>query len=268
MWELGAAFPIVPESAYEPIWCGWGYGRKVTAAQITGTLAKAAELGFTWAVLDDGWQTAEGDWRLDPRKFPGGDADMKRLTDAIRAAGMKPMLWWAPLAADPGRELLTRTSRIPAAGCARQAGEDHLVERPVPVPGLPGGAGPRPRAGDEVPRRLGLRGAEARRPAPERRPSVFQPRPRPCAAERGVRAHAGAVSGDPAGGGGGQPGRRAGAVPLRDGLRVSFHALHAPGGGLGSRELLADPAQGQDAEGAGGAVGGVFRRPRRAERRW
>jgi alpha-galactosidase len=31
---------------------------------------------------------------------------MKRLTDAIRAAGMKPMLWWAPLAADPGRELL------------------------------------------------------------------------------------------------------------------------------------------------------------------
>jgi alpha-galactosidase len=108
MIELGAAsFPIVPESAYEPIWCGWGYGRNVTAAQITGTLAKAAELGFTWAVLDDGWQTAEGDWRLDPRKFPGGDADMKRLTGAIRAAGMKPMLWWAPLAADPGRELLT-----------------------------------------------------------------------------------------------------------------------------------------------------------------
>jgi alpha-galactosidase len=31
---------------------------------------------------------------------------MKRLTDAIRAAGMKPMLWWAPLAADPGRQLL------------------------------------------------------------------------------------------------------------------------------------------------------------------
>jgi alpha-galactosidase len=107
MFQLSAvAFPIIPESAYEPIWCGWGYGRKVTAGQITGTLAKAAELGFTWAVLDDGWQTAEGDWRLDPRKFPGGDADMKRLTDAIRAAGMKPMLWWAPLAADPGRQLL------------------------------------------------------------------------------------------------------------------------------------------------------------------
>ena len=85
MWELGAAsFPIIPESAYEPIWCGWGYGRNVTAAQITGTLAKAAELGFTWAVLDDGWQTAEGDWRRHSRKFPGGDADMKRLTDAIR----------------------------------------------------------------------------------------------------------------------------------------------------------------------------------------
>jgi alpha-galactosidase len=106
MIALGVAFPAPPEAAYDPIWCGWGYGRKFTAAQITGTLGKAAELGFGWAVLDDGWQTAEGDWRLDPRKFPGGDADMKRLTDAIRAAGMKPMLWWAPLAADPGRELL------------------------------------------------------------------------------------------------------------------------------------------------------------------
>jgi alpha-galactosidase len=107
MMNLGVSFATAPDSAYEPIWCGWGYGRGVTAAQITGTLAKAAELGFTWAVLDDGWQTAEGDWQLDPRKFPGGDADMRRLTDAIRAAGMKPMLWWAPMAADPGRRLLT-----------------------------------------------------------------------------------------------------------------------------------------------------------------
>jgi alpha-galactosidase len=107
MQRLGTKFPPVPEAAYEPIWCGWGYGRAVTPAQITGTLPVARRLGFTWAVLDDGWQTAEGDWQLDPKKFPGGDGDMRRLTDAIRAAGMKPMLWWAPLAADPGRQLLT-----------------------------------------------------------------------------------------------------------------------------------------------------------------
>ena len=106
MDRQGLRPPAFPESAYEPIWCGWGYGRQVTAAQIVGTLPTAAALGFKWAVLDDGWQTAEGDWALDPRKFPGGDADMRKLTDAIRAAGMKPMLWWAPLAADPGTQLL------------------------------------------------------------------------------------------------------------------------------------------------------------------
>ena len=106
MIASGMRFPAPPASAYEPIWCGWGYGRAVTREQITGTLGKAAELGFGWAVLDDGWQTAEGDWHLDPRKFPGGPADMKRLTAEMRAAGLRPMLWWAPLAADPGTQLL------------------------------------------------------------------------------------------------------------------------------------------------------------------
>jgi alpha-galactosidase len=108
MIRRGLRFPAAREAFYDPIWCGWGYGREVTAAQITGTLGKAAALGFRWAVLDDGWQTNEGDWKLDPKKFPDGDADMVKLTAGMRAAGMRPMLWWAPLAADPGSELLAR----------------------------------------------------------------------------------------------------------------------------------------------------------------
>jgi alpha-galactosidase len=105
MERRGVRFPEYGPALYEPIWCGWGYGRRFTPAQIVATLPKAAELGFKWAVIDDGWQTAEGDWALDPKKFPGGDRDMAALTGKIREAGLRPMLWWAPLAVDPGTDL-------------------------------------------------------------------------------------------------------------------------------------------------------------------
>jgi alpha-galactosidase len=104
--ERGMAQASVPASAYEPIWCAWGYERHFTVGQVTGTLSKAGELGLGWAVLDDGWQTALGDWHLDRRKFPRGDADMIALVKAIKDAGMKPKLWIAPLAAHPGSDLL------------------------------------------------------------------------------------------------------------------------------------------------------------------
>jgi len=106
MAERGLAAPRIPESSYGAIWCAWGYERNFTPEQIYGTLPKAKELGFEWAVLDDGWQRAEGDWRLDPAKFPRGDADMKAFTTRIQADGMRPRLWLAPLAVDPGTDLL------------------------------------------------------------------------------------------------------------------------------------------------------------------
>ena len=95
----------VPAAGYEPIWCAWGYERDFTVDQVVGTLPKARELGLSWAVIDDGWQTSEGDWYLDPKKFPRGDADMIALVKAIKDAGMKPKLWVAPLAVDPGTDL-------------------------------------------------------------------------------------------------------------------------------------------------------------------
>ena len=101
---------IVPakpnDDCYEPNWCAWGYERLFTVDQMVATLPKVRELGIPWAVLDDGWQTAEGDWYLDPKKFPRGDADMKALVKEIRRAGLKPKLWIAPLAVDPGTDLL------------------------------------------------------------------------------------------------------------------------------------------------------------------
>jgi alpha-galactosidase len=106
MQAEGLVAPQAPESAFEPVWCAWGYGREFTVKQVLDTVPKARELGFGWVVMDDGWQTNEGDWRVDTRKFPRGEADMRAFTDAIRSQGMHPRLWIAPLAADPGSDVL------------------------------------------------------------------------------------------------------------------------------------------------------------------
>lgn len=96
--------PSEPE-AFEPVWCAWGYERTFTINEVIGTLDKVAELGFRWVDVDDGYQIAEGDWNTNSR-FPGGDKDMRRMTNEIHKRGLKAKLWWAPLAADPGTQIL------------------------------------------------------------------------------------------------------------------------------------------------------------------
>ncbi|HEX5153459.1 MAG TPA: glycoside hydrolase family 36 protein [Parafilimonas sp.] len=93
-------------AAYEPIWCAWGYERDFTLREILNTLPKVKELGIKWVGLDDGYQQAEGDWHTNKEHFPGGDAEMKAFVDSIHAQGMKAVLWWAPMAADPGSKVL------------------------------------------------------------------------------------------------------------------------------------------------------------------
>jgi alpha-galactosidase len=107
MLRQGIQLTTSPASAFEPIWCAWGYGRKFTPDQVLATLPVVEQLGLRWVTLDDGWQVAQGDWSPNPAKFPGGDADMKKFVDRVHAAGFRAQLWWAPLAADPG----SRTER-------------------------------------------------------------------------------------------------------------------------------------------------------------
>jgi alpha-galactosidase len=107
MQAQGIEIASAPKVAFDPIWCAWGYGRTFTPRQVFETLPVVKDLGFGWAVLDDGWQVALGDWRPRTDKFPAGDADMKALVDRIHAAGLKAQLWWAPLGADAG----SRTAR-------------------------------------------------------------------------------------------------------------------------------------------------------------
>ena len=111
METKGMAFPESSPEAYEAVWCAWGYERTFTIDEIVGTLPKVKELGFKWVDVDDGYHIAEGDWETNSR-FPGGDKDMRRITDAIHNYGMKAKLWWAPLAADPGTNVLKKNPGI------------------------------------------------------------------------------------------------------------------------------------------------------------
>ncbi len=104
----GVRFPKSPPQAFEPIWCAWGYRRGFTPEQIYGALPVVTKLGFGWVTLDDGWQTVEGDWYVNPQKFPAGEADMRKMVDRIHADGFKAQLWWAPMSVNPESELIKK----------------------------------------------------------------------------------------------------------------------------------------------------------------
>ncbi len=106
MIAKGVRFENPGSGAYEPIWCAWGFGRDFRPEQIVNALPEAKKLGFGWVTMDDGWQTNEGDWRPNPKKFPRGDADIRALVNKIHASGFKAQLWWAPLSVSPGSDLL------------------------------------------------------------------------------------------------------------------------------------------------------------------
>ncbi len=106
MMKQGFQTATAPDDAFGAIWCAWGYGRSVQPQQVYDTLPTVKRLGFVWVTLDDGWQNNVGDWQLDPKKFPHGDADMKALVDRIHQEGFKAQLWWSPLSAVPDSALL------------------------------------------------------------------------------------------------------------------------------------------------------------------
>src|SRR5579862_375158 len=107
MLKQGFEMAKAPDDAFGAIWCAWGYGRNFKPQQVYDTLPTVKRMGFTWVTLDDGWQNNYGDWQLDPKKFPHGDADIKAMVDRIHQEGFKAQLWWSPLSAVPESKLLT-----------------------------------------------------------------------------------------------------------------------------------------------------------------
>jgi alpha-galactosidase len=106
MLKQGFQMAKAPDSAFGAIWCAWGYGRNFKPQQVYDTLPTVKQMGFTWVTLDDGWQNNYGDWQLDPKKFPNGDADMRAMVTRIHQEGFKAQLWWSPLSAVPDSKLL------------------------------------------------------------------------------------------------------------------------------------------------------------------
>lgn len=88
-------------------WCSWYelYTAVSEADMRANTRALAAhpELGVQYVQLDDGYQTAVGDWLSLNRKFPGG---LAAVAADIRSHGFRAGIWTAPFCAGKRSRLL------------------------------------------------------------------------------------------------------------------------------------------------------------------
>jgi alpha-galactosidase len=87
-----------------PGWCSWSYYFKhVTEADVVENVeaARRLEVPIEVVQIDDGYETAIGDWSEVDRRF----GSLRRCADAIRAAGMVAGIWIAPFMVDPRSRL-------------------------------------------------------------------------------------------------------------------------------------------------------------------
>jgi alpha-galactosidase len=78
-------------------WCSWYfYYNRVGERDILANLValQTGDYRVDYVQIDDGFQSATGDWLTPNEKFPRG---MRFLADRIRDAGFRPGLWLAPL---------------------------------------------------------------------------------------------------------------------------------------------------------------------------
>ena len=99
MDEKGLQAFDVPQAAFEPLYSTWyQFHQSVTDKAVEDECRLAAGLGMKTVILDDGWQTEDGnrgyafcgDWKPTPTKFP----DMASHVAAVHELGMKYMIWY------------------------------------------------------------------------------------------------------------------------------------------------------------------------------
>jgi alpha-galactosidase len=81
-------------------WCSWYcFGPRVTAQQVLDNLDVIAKQfpALTYVQIDDGYQSAMGDW-LDTGSAFGGN--VRTVLDEIRRRGFQPAIWVAPFVAE------------------------------------------------------------------------------------------------------------------------------------------------------------------------
>lgn len=89
-------------------WTSWySHFTNISAEILTQNLENLhnSALPFQYFQIDDGWQTAVGDWFSVKPSFPGG---MGAMASKIREKGMKPGLWLAPFIASAQSDIVRR----------------------------------------------------------------------------------------------------------------------------------------------------------------
>lgn len=93
------------ESEFLVGWCSWyHYFHDVTRADIDVNLALADDWPFDVFQVDDGFQSAIGDWLTVDERFGG---DLPSMAMAIDRRGRRPGLWLAPFLAAPDSRVAT-----------------------------------------------------------------------------------------------------------------------------------------------------------------
>lgn len=93
-------------------WCtSWGHPTHDSLVALADRLAHS---GVRYLVIDDGWAERpgdqfqqNGDWRVNRRAFPAG---LRATTDAIRARGLVPGIWFEFEAVNPGSKAWHETA--------------------------------------------------------------------------------------------------------------------------------------------------------------
>lgn len=94
------------DSPYEVGWCSWyHYFENVRQRDVARNLAAAADWPIDTFQLDDGFQSAVGDWLATNEKFPDG---LGAIAATVDRAGMRPGLWLAPFLVAPDSQLAAR----------------------------------------------------------------------------------------------------------------------------------------------------------------
>ena len=81
-------------------WCSWYcFGPRVTAQQVLDNLDVIAKSfpGLKYVQIDDGYQSAMGDWLTTGAAFGGS---VRSVLDQIRRRGFEPAIWVAPFVAE------------------------------------------------------------------------------------------------------------------------------------------------------------------------
>ena len=101
-WEIDCGLtPMpVPDEARLPLYSAWySFHQATYAPDIEAECALAAKLGMKAVIVDDGWQTADGnrgygfcgDWQPEPSKIPDMAAHVRR----VQEMGLKYILWYS-----------------------------------------------------------------------------------------------------------------------------------------------------------------------------